>query len=699
MSVSDGQRANAENFNNAFMSRTTDTDTTGKVDLKDSGSTDVIDAQLVINTNISDIASNASDIAQLDLDKQDIVEKDTPNGYAGLDGSGKIAASAIPDNFVEFKGVWDASTNTPTLIDGTGTTGDVYRVSVAGTQDLGSGSIDFLVGDWNTYNGTIWQKSDFAGGIDWSDPVDSTLTPDTADTHDIGTAAANFRDAFFNRAFIGEAILAGNPSLQVTAVNGVTVGEHMWNMPMPSGMTANYGINNPNLTFGVGISTEGSGSGGVSPSGNIQLESGNLTGVTNTAGSGDINLRTGDSSSTQPSSGSGDINLNVGTVVSGTRGNINFTGNDADFTGMATADFSGVTVTGLTASALGANIIHNGAMEINQRKGYLGSGTYTSGIQFVVDRFYISEGITNTKNVSYAQVIDATVPDTSGFEFREVLSLTNNASVTVVGTDSFEIFHNIEGPDMRGVLSKTCAFSFWVNSSLTGTYSMAVRNGAGNRSYVDDYTINVANTWERKEFSIDFSGESPANWLLDAGNIGALVNLSLGAGATIETATLGSFQAGNYRQSTSGTDWIATNGATFKAVGFKMEIGASATDFNRAGVTYAEEVSLLKRYYEKSYELATAPAAVTFASCDTLEGSTSSQNSVSIHMTEKVLAPTITFYNPNTGATGTWYSTGLAVSKAVATNVLSSKKIVGAQCTTASLNEFMAGHWTASTGF
>ena len=56
--------------------------------------------------------------------------------------------------------MWNASTNTPTLADGSGDTGDVYRVSVAGTRDLGSGAIDFQVGDYAIYNGSTWEKSD-----------------------------------------------------------------------------------------------------------------------------------------------------------------------------------------------------------------------------------------------------------------------------------------------------------------------------------------------------------------------------------------------------------------------------------------------------------------------------------------------------------------------------------------------------------
>lgn len=86
-------------------------------------------------------------------------EKGANNGVATLDAGGKIPSSQLPSSVMDYKGNWDASTNTPTLIDGTGSAGDVYRVNVAGTQDLGSGSITFAIGDWVVYNGTIWEKS------------------------------------------------------------------------------------------------------------------------------------------------------------------------------------------------------------------------------------------------------------------------------------------------------------------------------------------------------------------------------------------------------------------------------------------------------------------------------------------------------------------------------------------------------------
>ena len=83
-----------------------------------------------------------------------------PNGVATLDENGRIPFSQLPESAVEYKGEWDASTNTPTLVDGTGTNGSMYYVSVGGTQNLGSGSITFLEGDRIIYNGEdeVWQR-------------------------------------------------------------------------------------------------------------------------------------------------------------------------------------------------------------------------------------------------------------------------------------------------------------------------------------------------------------------------------------------------------------------------------------------------------------------------------------------------------------------------------------------------------------
>ena len=84
----------------------------------------------------------------------------TANGIATLDINGRIPYTQLPDSMVTLKGYWNASTNTPTLVDGTGTNGDEYIVDVAGSQDLGSGSQYFKVGDRVVYSSSIWRNID-----------------------------------------------------------------------------------------------------------------------------------------------------------------------------------------------------------------------------------------------------------------------------------------------------------------------------------------------------------------------------------------------------------------------------------------------------------------------------------------------------------------------------------------------------------
>jgi hypothetical protein len=87
-----------------------------------------------------------------------------PSGIPQLDGSGKILVSQLPNSVMEYKGSWNAATNTPTLVNGTGNAGDVYLCEVAGTVNFGAGPITFAVGDQVIYSGAIWQRASGATG-------------------------------------------------------------------------------------------------------------------------------------------------------------------------------------------------------------------------------------------------------------------------------------------------------------------------------------------------------------------------------------------------------------------------------------------------------------------------------------------------------------------------------------------------------
>jgi hypothetical protein len=104
-------------------------------------------------------------------------EKGVSNGYASLDVNGKVPIGQLPNSIMEYKGTWNAATNTPTLANGTGDTGDVYICNAAGTVNFGAGPITFAVGDYVVYSGTIWQRS--SGSVGTVTSVGLSITGDS----------------------------------------------------------------------------------------------------------------------------------------------------------------------------------------------------------------------------------------------------------------------------------------------------------------------------------------------------------------------------------------------------------------------------------------------------------------------------------------------------------------------------------------
>lgn len=133
------------------------------------------------------------DQTKLSIASSQISDKGSANGIASLDANGKVPVSQLPNAIMEYQGVWDADTNSPTLADGVGNDdeaiGDVYRVSVAGTQDLGSGNITFAVGDYVILNASkVWEKADTTDAVS---SVNSQTGEVVLDSDDIGEGSSN----------------------------------------------------------------------------------------------------------------------------------------------------------------------------------------------------------------------------------------------------------------------------------------------------------------------------------------------------------------------------------------------------------------------------------------------------------------------------------------------------------------------------
>ncbi len=234
------------------------------------------------------------------------------------------------------------------------------------------------------------------------------------------------------------------------------------------------------------------------------------------------------------------------------------------------------------------NLIINGASKINQRT----TGTVTNGETYgAVDRFvgFAAAGGTFT----LAQSTDA--PD--GFA-NSILATVTSADSSIASGDFYGISQRIEGNNVYHLAfgssaAKTLTISFYVKSSVTGTFGGAIRNNAVDRSFNFSYTINSANTWELKTYTIE--GDTSGTWLTDAG-IGLRVSWSLGDGSSRLQAA-GQWGAGNFAGVTGQTNLITTGSATLQLTGVQLEIGSVATEFEHR--TFGEELALCQRYYRR----------------------------------------------------------------------------------------------------
>ena len=198
--------------------------------------------------------------------------------------------------------------------------------------------------------------------------------------------------------------------------------------------------------------------------------------------------------------------------------------------------------------------------------------------------------------------------------FANSLLATSLSAYTVLTTDNFALNQNIEGFNAQDLgwgtaSASSITLSFWVRSSLTGTFGGAFSNSAVNRSYPFTYTISAANTWEQKAVTI--AGDTTGTWLTDNG-IGIRLWFSIGAGSTY-LGTAGSWAGADYRGATGQTSVVGTSGATFYITGVQLEPGTVATPFERR--SYGQELALCQRYYESGRASATggAPTSTTFS--------------------------------------------------------------------------------------
>ena len=206
-------------------------------------------------------------------------------------------------------------------------------------------------------------------------------------------------------------------------------------------------------------------------------------------------------------------------------------------TNIATAAYADT----IGAGIMGANMIINGAMQIDQRNS--GSSVVLAATGYVIDRWKlsISQASKITAGKNYGSLSAPPVGVSGNY-----LGFKVTTAYTIGASDYFIIGQNIEGNFAATARFGTAnasavALSFYVYCSSTGTFAGYVYNSALNRSYTFTYTISSANTWEKKTITIP--GDTSGTWLTTTG-IGISCSFGLGVGST-SSGTAGSWQAGN----------------------------------------------------------------------------------------------------------------------------------------------------------
>jgi hypothetical protein len=289
------------------------------------------------------------------------------------------------------------------------------------------------------------------------------------------------------------------------------------------------------------------------------------------------------------------------------------------------------------------NRIINGDMRIAQRGS--GATTPTTSGYYSCDRWRTS--------VSTASKFSIQQSSTAPTGFNNSLLITSLSAYTPSSSDEIALQYRIEGYNTFDLgwgtaNAKTITISFWVNSSVTGTFGASLSNSSFNRWYPFSYTISSANTWEQKTITI--AGDTTGTWDTTT-STGIQIEIGLGVGSTLQ-GTANAWTSSVFVVPTGSTNIVATSGATFYITGVQLEVGSSATGFEYR--LYNQELSACQRYCWAILPAAPASLGITFVASN----SSRTPLQMPVPMRTQPTASNGAFY-ATSGSAGTFaYATG-----------------------------------------
>jgi hypothetical protein len=306
------------------------------------------------------------------------------------------------------------------------------------------------------------------------------------------------------------------------------------------------------------------------------------------------------------------------------------------------------------------NRLINGGMTIDQRNA--GASVTPTGGSYTIDRWV--SGASQASKYTVQQNAGSVTPPVG---FTNYLGVTSSSAYSIASGDYFFQEQDIEGFNVADLgwgtaNAKTVTLSFWVRSSLTGTFGGALSNNGQSRSYPFSYTISAANTFEYKTITV--AGDTTGTWLTNNG-VGMRVYFGLGVGSTY-SGTAGSWSGNLYVSATGATSVVGTSGATFYITGVQLEVGSTATSFDYR--PYGTELVLCQRYFYKMNGLVNQDMLVGAAADQTTWIRYSFALPVIMRTTPSLVSTAASTYTNLTGSGGQAGS-AIALDNSSATNV------------------------------
>ena len=344
------------------------------------------------------------------------------------------------------------------------------------------------------------------------------------------------------------------------------------------------------------------------------------------------------------------------------------------------------------------NLVISGGMEVDQV--FVGAAqTGKSASFYAIENCWFD--VSGGGIFTVQQVADAP----AGLRNSIKLSVTT-ADTSLATSDNYALQIPIEGKRLRtgwgAAGAQSIAAGFWVKANRIGTYSGSIFNNAGNRAYPFSFTINVSGTWEYK--TVVVPGDTTGTWVSDSSGAGLWFTICLAAGTT-RLGTANTWAAASLLGVTGTINGVAATSDYMNITGVVVIPGTmppsqeQSTYFIRS---FAEELQLCKRYYQKSYDYGTALGTVTINGATSFALTASlptaswfAQWAINFNPSMRT-APTMSAWNSATGASGTIHdSTDNTEVTPAFNNTGETGFCVNASTSSPNTNFNMKAHWVA----